>query len=85
MTDVSRVIRYCRFHIYADDLMIYHTCAASDFQRGIDVLNLDMQRVHVHEWVDDLNGVEVGSANCYSKGPGFKSRVSHGPIQKVKH
>jgi hypothetical protein len=25
--DVSRVIRYCRFHIYADDLQIYHTCA----------------------------------------------------------
>jgi hypothetical protein len=25
--DVSRVMRYCRFHIYADDLQIYHTCA----------------------------------------------------------
>jgi hypothetical protein len=23
--DVSRVIRYCRFHIYTDDLLIYHT------------------------------------------------------------
>jgi hypothetical protein len=31
--DISRVIRYCRFHIYADDLQIYHTCAVSDFQR----------------------------------------------------
>jgi hypothetical protein len=39
--DVSRVIRYCRFYIYADDLQIYHTCAESDFQRCIDKLNLD--------------------------------------------
>jgi hypothetical protein len=30
--DVSKVIRYCRFHIYAYD----HTCAVSDFQRCID-------------------------------------------------
>jgi hypothetical protein len=46
ITDVSRVIRYCHFHIYADDLPIYHTCAVSDFQRCIDELNLDLQRVH---------------------------------------
>jgi hypothetical protein len=46
--DVSRVIMYCRFHIYADDLQIYHTCAVSNFQRCIDKLNLDLQRVH--EW-----------------------------------
>jgi hypothetical protein len=29
--DVLRVIRYCRFHIYADDLQIYHTCAELGF------------------------------------------------------
>jgi hypothetical protein len=46
--DVSRIIRFCRFHIYADDLQIYHTCAVSDFQKCIDELNLDLQRVH--EW-----------------------------------
>jgi ribonucleases P/MRP protein subunit RPP40 len=46
--DVSRVIRYCRFHIYADDLQIYHTCAVLSFQRCIDELSLDLQRVH--EW-----------------------------------
>jgi hypothetical protein len=31
----------------------------------------------------DLNGVVVSNADCYSKGPGFESRVSHGPFQKV--
>jgi hypothetical protein len=41
--DVSRVIRYCRFHIYADALQTYHTCAVSDFLRCIDWLNLDLQ------------------------------------------
>jgi hypothetical protein len=43
-----RVIRYYRFHIYADDLQSYHTCAVPDFQRCIDELNLDLQLVH--EW-----------------------------------
>jgi hypothetical protein len=39
--DVSRVIRFWRFHIYADVLQIYHTCAVSDFQKCIDELNLE--------------------------------------------
>jgi hypothetical protein len=46
--DVSGVIRYSRFHIYADDLQIYHTCTVLDFQKCIDELNLDLQRKH--EW-----------------------------------
>jgi hypothetical protein len=54
--DVSRVIRYCRFHIYADDLQIYHTCALSEFQKCIAELNLDLQRVH--EWVA-ANGLKL--------------------------
>jgi hypothetical protein len=29
--EILRVIRYCRFHIYEDDLQIYYTCAVSDF------------------------------------------------------
>jgi hypothetical protein len=58
IVDVSRVIRYCRFHIYADDLQIYHTCAVSDFQRCIDDLNLDLQRVRVHEWTA-ANGLKL--------------------------
>jgi hypothetical protein len=33
--------------------------------------------------VDDLNGVVVSNADCKSKGPGFESRLSHGPFQKV--
>jgi hypothetical protein len=44
--DVLRFIRYCRFHIYANDLQFYHSCAVSDFQRCIDELNLDLPRVH---------------------------------------
>jgi hypothetical protein len=32
---------------------------------------------------DDLNGEVVSNADCQSKGPGFESRVSHGPFQKV--
>jgi hypothetical protein len=45
---VSRVVRYCRCHIYVYGQQIYHTGAASDFQWCIDELNLDLQRVQ--EW-----------------------------------
>jgi hypothetical protein len=31
----------------------------------------------------NLNVVVVSNADCQSKGPGFESRVSHGPFQKV--
>jgi hypothetical protein len=54
--DVSRVIRYCCFHIFADDLQIYHTCAVSDFPKCIDELNLDLQRLH--EWAA-ANGLKL--------------------------
>jgi hypothetical protein len=39
--------------------------------------------VLVKAWMDDLNGVVVGYADCYFKGPGFESWVSHCPFQKV--
>jgi hypothetical protein len=32
---------------------------------------------------DHLNGIVVWYADCYSKGLGFESRVSHGPFRKV--
>jgi hypothetical protein len=49
--DVSRVIRYCRFHIHADDLQIYNTYAEVDFQRCFKELNLDLDL--------DLNGLKL--------------------------
>jgi hypothetical protein len=33
INDVSKVIKYSRFHIYADDLQIYHSSNVSDLQR----------------------------------------------------
>jgi hypothetical protein len=67
--DASRVIRYFRFHIFADDLQIYHNCAVSDLQRCIDELNLDLQRVH--EWaaanglkLNPMKGREIVIIHC---------------------
>jgi hypothetical protein len=45
--------------------------------RPISILN------GLSKMFDDLNGVVVSNADCQSKGPGFESRVSHGPFQKV--
>jgi hypothetical protein len=44
------------FSLFADDLQIYHSCAVPDFQRCIDELNLDLQRVH--EWAA-ANGLKL--------------------------
>jgi hypothetical protein len=38
---VSMVIKYSRFHIYADSLQIYHSFSVSDLQRCYDEINLD--------------------------------------------
>jgi hypothetical protein len=46
-----------------------------------------IKKVHLNIFAsvgqNPLNDVVVGYADCYSKGPGFKSRVSHGHFQKV--
>jgi hypothetical protein len=44
--DVSRVIKYSRFHVYADDLQIYHSSSVSDLQRCYDEINMDLQQTH---------------------------------------
>jgi hypothetical protein len=42
VSDVSKVIKYSRFHIYADDLQIYHSSSVSDLQRCYDEINMDL-------------------------------------------
>jgi hypothetical protein len=50
------LVRSCLYHILTTSLKICHTFAVSDFQRCIDELNLDLQRVH--EWVA-ANGLKL--------------------------
>jgi hypothetical protein len=35
--DVSVVIHFCRFHIYTDDLQMYHSSSVADLQRCYDL------------------------------------------------
>jgi retron-type reverse transcriptase len=43
--DVSRVIHFCRFHMYADNLQIYHRASISDLQRCYNEDDTDLQRI----------------------------------------
>jgi hypothetical protein len=56
INDVSRVIKYSRFHIYADDLQIYHSSSVLDLQRSYDEFNMDLQQIH--EWAT-ANGLKL--------------------------
>jgi hypothetical protein len=56
INDVSRVIKYSRFHIHADDLQIYHSSSASDLQRCYEEINMDLQQIH--EWAT-TNGLKL--------------------------
>jgi retron-type reverse transcriptase len=40
--DVSKVITYNRFHIYADDVQIYHSSSVLDLHRCYDEINMDL-------------------------------------------
>jgi hypothetical protein len=46
INDFSRVVQYSRFHIYANDLQIYHSSNVSDLQRCYDEINIDLQQIH---------------------------------------
>jgi hypothetical protein len=56
INDVLKDIKYSRFHIYADDLEIYHSSSISDLQRCYDEINIDLQQIH--EWAT-ANGLNL--------------------------
>jgi hypothetical protein len=66
--DVSVLIHFCRFHIYADDLQIYHSSSVADLQRCYDEVNADLKRIY-----------ERAGSNCLKLNP-KKSQVI--PIQR---
>jgi ribonucleases P/MRP protein subunit RPP40 len=58
--DVSGVIHFCRFLIYADDLQIYHSSSVADLQRCYDEVNADLKRIY--DWAGS-NGLKLNSKN----------------------
>jgi hypothetical protein len=46
INDISKVIKYSRYHIYTDDLQIYHSSSVSYLQRCYDEINMDLQQIH---------------------------------------
>jgi hypothetical protein len=54
--DVSGVIHFCRFHIYDDDLQIYHSSSVAGLQRYYGEVKDDCRRIY--EWVGS-NGLKL--------------------------
>lgn len=53
INDIVNVIQHSQIKLFADDMLIYITCKASEMQTSIDLLNDDLSRIF--EWL------------CYSK------------------
>jgi hypothetical protein len=53
--DVSGVIHFCCFRIYADDLQIYHSSSVADLHRYYDEVNADSKRIY--DWAGS-NGLK---------------------------
>jgi hypothetical protein len=55
INDDSRIIKYRRIHIYADNLQIYHSSnSVSNIQRCYDEINMDLQLIHECATANDL-------------------------------
>jgi hypothetical protein len=64
INDVSRVTKYSRFHMYADDLQIYHSSSVSDLRRCYDEINMDLQQIH--EWAT-ANGLKLNQEKSHAE------------------
>jgi hypothetical protein len=61
--DVFGVIHFCRFHIYADDLQIYHISSVADLRRCYDEVNADLKRIY--DWAGS-NGLKLNPKKSQS-------------------
>jgi hypothetical protein len=43
--DISDLIHFCRFHIYADDLQIYHSSSVAGLQKCHDEVTAELKRL----------------------------------------
>jgi hypothetical protein len=79
---ISKVLHHL-FQYPFDDVIEALKLLIKHIENRRAILNQDVIVKLLYINSDDLNGVVVSNADCQSKGPGFESRVSHGPFQKV--
>jgi len=44
--DLPKVLRYCNYHIYADDVQLYLGCNIAQIEQTIHLINQDLSRIH---------------------------------------
>lgn len=47
-SDIVRIIKHCKFHLYADDLQVYFSFHPCDLDTAVDMINADLKRIF--EW-----------------------------------
>lgn len=59
INEIVDVIKNCRMHLYADDLMIYKECDLGNLNHAIAEVNEDVERIN--EWVKS-HGMSLNAA-----------------------
>lgn len=57
--DLPDSIKHCNYHMYADDLQIYHTFNTSNIKLAIQLINNDLQ--NIYDWCNN-NGLKINAS-----------------------
>ena len=82
--DITRSIKNCRFHLYADDLQLYLSFNHKDTISAVNQINLDLERIS--QW-SDRNCLVLNPVKSKFMVMGTKSQIvkinSYSPIIKI--
>ena len=79
---ITTVIKFCKFHLYADDLQIYASCKQNDIPSTIKKINEDITQLQ--EW-SLLHGLQINASKtqCIIIGLSSSSTININSVPKV--
>jgi len=79
INDLPSVIKSCKYHLYADDLLIYMKCSPLEIQQTIKKLNADI--IAIAQWAKE-QGLQLNPDKTRLNILGNKVDISYIPTHK---
>ena len=79
INDLPSIIKFCKYHLYADDLQIYIKCSSLEIQETIKKLNADITAIE--HWAKD-QGLQLNPGKTQLIILGNKVDISYIPTHK---